>query len=167
GRAPVDVAALARALAEATQDQAAEAGVSLAVEGGPALPAARVDERRLRRVLSALVGNAVKFTPAGGSVRLVVRAEAGGGLAIAVVDTGIGMAPEDIPRAFEPFTQLDSSHARHFPGSGIGLHLARLLAEAMGATLTLDSSPGAGTTATLRLPPAITTSAYVATEETT
>ncbi|CAH0257456.1 PAS domain-containing sensor histidine kinase [Roseomonas sp. CECT 9278] len=167
GRAVVDVAALAAALAAAAQDQAAEAGVSLAVEAPPGLPAARVDERRLKRVLTALVGNAVKFTPAGGSVRIAARAEADGGLAIAVVDTGIGMAPEDIPRAFEPFTQLDSSHARHFPGSGLGLHLARMLAEAMGATLTLDSRPGSGTTATLRLPPAITTSPAAAPQETT
>jgi signal transduction histidine kinase len=167
GRAPVDAAALADALAEAARAQAAEAGVSLAVEASPGLPQARVDERRLRRVLAALVGNAIKFTPAGGSVRIALRADARGGLDIAVVDTGIGMAPEDIPRAFEPFTQLDSSHARHFPGSGLGLHLARMLAEAMGATLGLDSSPGAGTTATLRLPPGITTSVATATQETT
>jgi PAS domain S-box-containing protein len=167
GRAPVDVAALAQALAEAAQTEAAAAGVDLAVEAPPALPQARVDERRLRRVLSALVGNAVKFTPSGGSVRLVLRAGGAGGLDIAVADTGIGMAPDDIPRAFEPFTQLDSSHARQFPGSGLGLHLARMLAEAMGATLTLDSSPGAGTTATLHLLPGITTSVAEATEETT
>lgn len=167
GRAPVDVAALAQALAEAAGAEATAAGVALAVEAPPNLPRARVDERRLRRVLSALLGNAVKFTPEGGSVRIVLRAGDTGGLDIAVVDTGIGMAPEDIPRAFEPFTQLDSSHARQFPGSGLGLHLARMLAEAMGATLDLDSSPGLGTTATLRLPPGITTSALAAIQETT
>jgi signal transduction histidine kinase len=167
GRTPVDVAALARSLATAHQDAAAEAGITLGVEAAPGLPGARVDERRLGRVLAALIGNAVKFTPAGGAVRLVARPDPAGGVAIDVADTGIGMAPEDIPRAFEPFTQLDSSHARHFPGSGLGLHLARMLAEAMGATLTLDSSPGSGTTATLRLPPAITTSPSAATQETT
>lgn len=167
GRTPVDVAALAHALAEATRDMAAEAGVSLAVEAPPGLAGARMDERRLRRVLLALIGNAVKFTPAGGSVRIAARPDPAGGLVIDVADTGIGMAREDIPRAFEPFTQLDSSNARRFPGSGLGLHLARMLAEAMGATLTLDSSPGSGTTATLRLPPAITTSAAAATQETT
>jgi signal transduction histidine kinase len=167
GRTPVDVAALAQALANATQDQADAAGVSLIVQAAQGLPGARVDERRLRRVLSALIGNAVKFTPAGGTVRLAARADSRGGVEVAVADTGIGMAPEDIPRAFEPFTQLDQTHTRHFPGSGLGLHLARMLAEAMGATLTLDSSPGAGTTATLRLPPGITTSVAAATQETT
>jgi signal transduction histidine kinase len=167
GRPPVDVAALAHALLEGMRQQAAEAGVSLAVDAAPGIPQARVDERRLRRVLSALVGNAVKFTPSGGSVRLVLHEGTAGGLDVAVADTGIGMAPEDIPRAFEPFTQLDSSHARQFPGSGLGLHLARLLAEAMGATLGLESSLGVGTTATLRLPPGITTSALAATQETT
>jgi signal transduction histidine kinase len=166
-RPPVDIAALAEAIAAATQEEATAAGIALGVEAQPRLPRARVDERRLRRVLTALVGNAVKFTPAGGSVRLVARRDPEGGLAIDVADTGIGMAPEDIPRAFEPFTQLDSSHARHFPGSGLGLHLARMLAEAMGATLSLDSSPGSGTTATLRLPPSITTSVPAATQETT
>jgi signal transduction histidine kinase len=159
--------ALVRTLADATQDQANEAGVSLTVQAARGLPGARVDERRLRRVLSALISNAVKFSPAGGSVQLAVRADGQGGVVVAVADTGIGMAPEDIPRAFEPFTQLDQSHTRHFPGSGLGLHLARLLAEAMGATPTLDSSPGAGTIATLRLPPGITTSVAAATQETT
>ena len=61
-------------------------------------------------------------------------------------------APEDIPRAFEPFTQLDSSLSRRYGGSGIGLYLARALAEAQGATLALESAPGAGTTALLRFP---------------
>ncbi len=160
-RVPVDPAAVLAALAEATAPAAAEAGVTLALDAPKGLPGALVDERRLRRVLGALTSNAVKFTPAGGDVRLRVAAERGG-IAFTVADSGIGMAPADIPRAFEPFTQLDASLARRFPGSGLGLHLARMLAEAMGATLTLESSPGQGTTATLRLPAAITTSAATA-----
>ncbi len=165
-REAIDPAPLLAALAESLAAEAAEAGVALSVDAAAGLPGARVDARRLRRVLGALAGNAVKFTPAGGSVRLGARADHGA-LLFTVADTGIGMSAEDIPRAFEPFTQLDASLARRFPGSGLGLHLARMLAEAMGASLSLDSAPGAGTTATLRLPSGITTSAAAATQETT
>jgi signal transduction histidine kinase len=167
GAAAVDPAALVAAMAAAVEGAAAEARLSLSIEAPAGLPRLRVDERRLRRVLLALLDNAVKFTPAGGSVRLAARAEPAGGVAFAVADSGIGMAPEDIPRAFEPFTQLDSALSRRFPGSGLGLHLARMLAEAMGATIVLDSLPGRGTTATLRLPREITLSAQAATQETT
>ena len=86
------------------------------------------------------------------SARSAEVAEGDGGTTILVTDTGIGMAPADIPRAFEAFTQLDSSLSRRFSGSGLGLYLSRALAEAQGATLTLDSVPGAGTTAVLHFP---------------
>jgi signal transduction histidine kinase len=78
---------------------------------------------------------------------------ADGALEMRVVDTGIGMAEADIPRAFEPFQQLDAGLDRRFEGSGLGLPLSRALAEAQGATLSLQSRPGAGTTAILRFPP--------------
>ena len=108
---------------------------------------------RLRQVLLNLLANAVKFTPAGGSVTLSAAVERpSGDLVLKVCDTGIGMAPEDIPRAFEPFTQLDNSLSRRYGGSGIGLYLARALAEAQGATLALESAAGSGTTALLRFP---------------
>jgi signal transduction histidine kinase len=104
-------------------------------------------------VLLNLIFNAVKFTPSGGAVALSATIEAAtGDLLFRVADTGIGMPADDVPRAFEPFTQLDASHARRFAGSGLGLPLSRALAEAQGGTLTLESTPGAGTTATLRLP---------------
>ncbi|HYZ32955.1 MAG TPA: ATP-binding protein, partial [Crenalkalicoccus sp.] len=104
------------------------------------------------QMLISLLSNALKFTPAGGRVTLSAALEGSGDLVLSVADTGIGMAPEDIPRAFEPFTQLDSSLARRFGGSGIGLTLCRALAEAQGLELRLDSRPGEGTIATLRFP---------------
>ncbi|WP_424134670.1 PAS domain-containing sensor histidine kinase [Roseomonas chloroacetimidivorans] len=116
------------------------------------LPPMRGDEARLRQVLDALLSNAIKFTPAG-EVTLSAMPRDGGSV-ITITDTGIGIAPEDIPRAMEAFTQLEGGLTRHYSGSGLGLYLARSLAEAMGITLTLDSTPGEGTTARLTVPPA-------------
>jgi signal transduction histidine kinase len=155
---PVEPGALLASLATALAADPAAAGLEIAADAAPGLPLAATDERRLRRILQILIGNAVKFTPTGGSVRLEAGNDGSGDLVFRITDTGIGMAPEDIPRAFEPFTQLESSFARRYPGSGLGLHLARMLAETIGANLTLDSQQGVGTTATLRLPRAITIS---------
>ncbi|WP_431271226.1 PAS-domain containing protein [Dankookia sp. P2] len=134
------------------QATAATAGVAVVQALPAALPLLRADALRLRQVLLNLVSNAVKFTPQGGLVTLSAEEAPEGGLVMRVTDSGIGIRPEDIPRAFEPFTQLDSSLSRRFPGSGLGLYLSRALAEAQGATLTLESVPGAGTTAMLCFP---------------
>nr|WP_272876894.1 PAS-domain containing protein [Neoroseomonas terrae] len=155
---PVEPAALLAGIAGTIREAAAIGGLTVELGAEAGLPRALCDERRLRRILQVLAGNAVKFTPVGGQVRLEAARAEDAGLVFRVVDSGIGIATEDIPRAFEPFTQLESSHARRYPGSGLGLHLARLLAEAMGASLTLDSRPDSGTTATLRLPRGITIS---------
>jgi signal transduction histidine kinase len=149
----LDVAELAESAVRVMRGTAAASNVSLSAALSPALPRARGDGVRLRQVLLNLLANAVKFTPAGGSVTLSGGVEQpSGDLVLRVSDTGIGIAPEDIPRAFEPFTQLDSSLSRRYGGSGIGLYLARALAEAQGATLALESAPGTGTTALLRFP---------------
>ncbi len=151
--AAVDVAELAGEAVEATRAAAAASGVSLSAALASHLPRARGDGARLRQALLNLLANAVKFTPAGGSVTLSAALEhPSGDLVLSVSDTGIGIPPEDIPRAFEPFTQLDSALSRRYGGSGIGLYLARALAEAQGATLALESAPGSGTTALLRFP---------------
>nr|WP_255575316.1 PAS-domain containing protein [Caldovatus aquaticus] len=151
--APFDPAALAKEVARVMQQAAGAAGLSLELRVEPGLPRLRADERRLRQVLLNLISNAVKFTPRGGSVTLSAAIEpATGDLLFRVADTGIGMPREDIPRAFEPFTQLDDSLARRFGGSGLGLPLSRALVEAQGGGLTLESAPGAGTVATVRLP---------------
>ncbi|MCX7932613.1 MAG: PAS-domain containing protein [Rhodovarius sp.] len=133
--------------------QAEARGVQLALDLPPGLPDIEGDAIRLRQILLNLLSNAVKFTPAGGAVLLSATVLADGGVRLQVTDTGLGMAAEDIPRAFEPFQQLDTGHARRFEGSGIGLPLSRALAEAQGGSLTLESAPGRGTTATLAFPP--------------
>jgi signal transduction histidine kinase len=126
------------------------AGITLVLEPPPELPRIRADERRLRQILLNLLANAVKFTPSGGEVRMAAAAGPEG-VEVTVSDSGIGMAPEQVERAFEPFVQLETSHARRYGGSGLGLYLARVLAQAMEASLTLDSRRGAGTIARLRL----------------
>ncbi|CAA9280534.1 MAG: Exonuclease SbcC [uncultured Craurococcus sp.] len=148
----VAVLPLAEGAVQMMQATAATAGVTLGASLPPHLPLLRADELRLRQVLLNLLANAVKFTPAGGSVTLGAEVAPEGDLVLRVSDTGIGIAPGDISRAFEPFTQLDSSLSRRFPGSGLGLYLSRALAEAQGATLRLESTPGQGTTALLRFP---------------
>jgi signal transduction histidine kinase len=148
----VDVQALIDTCRRTMEPAARAARVLLEVEPPASLPRLRGDERRLRQVLLNLLSNAVKFTPAGGSVRLSVGADVDGGMVITVRDSGIGIATDDIARAFEPFTQLESDSTRRAPGSGLGLFLSRALAAAHGGTLDLESAPGEGTTAILRLP---------------
>lgn len=110
-----------------------------------------VDRRRLRQMLFNLLSNAVKFTPRCGQVR-ITAASTHDGFAITVSDTGIGMAPDSIPRALERFGQIDSSLARKYEGVGLGLPLTKQFAELHGATLSIESVPGTGTTATILFP---------------
>lgn len=150
---PVDLARLAATALRLLEPVARTASVSLALAVPKDLPAVLGDERRLRQVLLNLVSNAVKFTGPGGSVRVEAGLDADGGLEVRVADSGIGIAREDLERVFQPFVQLDSSLSRRYQGSGLGLFLSRALAQAHGGTLTLESEPGKGTTALLRLPP--------------
>ena len=150
---PVDVGELLEGVGRVMRSAATVGEVELTIDAPAGLPGARADALRLRQVLLNLVSNAIKFTPSGGSVRVEAVMEPDGAMLLRVTDTGIGMEEADIPRAFQPFNQLDSSLSRRFEGSGLGLHLSRTLAEAQGAELTLQSRPGEGTVATLRIPP--------------
>ena len=117
------------------------------------LPLLRGDERRIRKALDHIVGNAIKFTPAGGAIRVsALLEERSGDLLLLVSDTGIGIHDGDLQRAFDPFVQLDATLARRFPGTGLGLYVGRSTARAHGGDLILSSEPGVGTTAVLRLP---------------
>jgi signal transduction histidine kinase len=111
------------------------------------------DQRAVTQIVLNLLTNAAKFTPAGGRVELQAEVD-GRGLKVSVSDTGRGMPPETIERAFEPFFQgSDSDVSRKREGTGLGLAISRRLAEMHGGNVTLESQLGRGTTATLWLPP--------------
>ena len=131
--------------------QANAANISLFEEIDPGVQFVRADERRLKQVLINLLGNAVKFTNIGGQVR--VRAFRNGQeMIISVIDTGIGMAEKDIPIALERFGQIDSTLARKYEGTGLGLPLAKQLTELHGGKLTIESRVDVGTTVIVALP---------------
>jgi signal transduction histidine kinase len=116
------------------------------------LPLLRGDERKTRQMLLNLLGNAVKFTPAGGSIALYVSYDRRDGVAVGVADTGIGIAAKDLDRVLQPFEQADSSLARKHEGTGLGLALVRAMIELHGGSLTLKSTLGVGTEVTLVFP---------------
>jgi PAS domain S-box-containing protein len=113
----------------------------------------QADPRRLKQMLVNLLSNAVKFTPEGGYVGLEVVIDAAADrVSFAVRDSGIGIAPEDMGRLFQPFTQLDSRLSRQYEGTGLGLALVRRLAELHAGSVTVASTPGYGSCFTLVLP---------------
>ena len=117
------------------------------------LPLLKVDARRLHQILTHLLSNAVKFTPSEGRVSVGAALAANGALAITIADSGIGMDPERIGHALEPFKQLDSRLARRFEGVGLGLPLASALVRAHDGTMSVESTPGKGTIVTVAFPP--------------
>ena len=128
-------------------------GVAITIKVAANVPNFRGDERRLRQILLNLLSNAVKFTPAEREVRVLARVSDAGGVQIDVEDTGIGIPPDQINRVMEPFYQVDGSLARTQEGTGLGLPIAKSLAELHGGSLRLESAVGYGTTARLILPP--------------
>ena len=116
------------------------------------LPYLLIDERRIRQVLINLLNNAVKFTPEGGQISLEVSQLASDFLRIAVCDTGIGIAPENIGKLFQPFIQIDSALNRQYEGTGLGLALVKRLVELHGGRVALTSELGVGSCFTIDLP---------------
>ena len=132
-------------------------GLTLDILPAPDLPVALIgDEARIRQIVFNLAGNAVKFTRQGG-----VRVEAWhldhsggrpGRLYIAVADTGVGIPEDKLDSVFDRFSQADSSYTRQYEGAGLGLAIVKRIVQSLGATLCIDSKPGAGTTVVLGLP---------------
>ena len=144
-REPVDIAAIARDVVRAFADQARRASVALgsSAEGPTTIDA---DPVRVREVLVNLVTNALRYTPAGGSVGIELRG-AGSGVDVTVRDTGSGIAADAVAGIFDRFSRATDS-----PGAGLGLAIAKGLVEAHGGTIRAESAPGQGTRIVFTLP---------------
>jgi PAS domain S-box-containing protein len=151
--APCDIAEIVDAAMRMVEERAHRGGLTLEQHLAPGLRPILADERVCRQILLNLLGNAVKFTPAGGKVTATAAVAPDGSLLIHVADNGIGIAPEDIDKVFDRFSQVDGSYARRHSGTGLGLHLTKKLVELHGGTIRLDSEVGVGTTVGVTLPP--------------
>ena len=150
-RRPVDVQALAEASVDRHVGAAAAHGIAITLE---ALPVGRVtgDASRLAQLLDVLLSNAVKFTPAGGSVWVRVRPLPADAVEIEVADTGVGIPADQQERLFERFFRATGVTEQAVPGVGIGLTIARGIAEAHGGSVRCTSVEGVGSTFAVRLP---------------
>jgi signal transduction histidine kinase len=152
-RAPVAVGPLLRDALAQFAPLARTKGVTLELVGAPTADGWQLfaDQQRVAQVLANMVANAVKFTPAGGLVRISVAHEAGCAR-ISVTDTGIGIPPDDLERLFQPFTQVDMSATRHAGGSGLGLSISKALVEGQDGRIGVASEVGGGSTFWFELP---------------
>jgi signal transduction histidine kinase len=160
--APVDVVALLDGCLQMLAPLAARHACALQRQGDAAV-VLTTDERALRQIVLNLGSNALKYGGRGGVVALHVQATPDGGLTLHVSDRGPGLTPEQLERLFQPFERLGQERAG-IAGSGLGLVITRQLAQALGGTLVLRSTPGQGTVAELRLPPRCTPEAGPAAE---
>ncbi len=161
---PVSITLLCGSCVATIQRMAEAKSILLSSEIEPGLPVVLLDERLLRQVLINLLSNAVKFTPEAGTVRLEVRLVrspvAASGLAkldLCVIDSGIGIDPEDQERIFQPFVQIESGLNRQFTGSGLGLSIVKRILLAHGGNIRVQSSLGQGTRFSIHLPVTLAT----------
>lgn len=116
------------------------------------LPVIQGDEQKLRQTFSNLIGNAIKFTPPGGTITVEAANAANRDIVVVIRDTGVGMSEEEIRVALAPFGQADASRTRWREGSGLGLPIAKALVDLHGGTIEIHSTKGKGTEVTVRLP---------------
>ena len=160
-REPVDLKKLVEETGETGELLAEDAGVTMNVTAPGAPVVVDVDASRMRQLVLNLLTNAVKYTPSGGRVTLWLEQE-NGRVKLGVSDTGIGIAPGDLPHVFDRFWRADTARTRtsERPGVGLGLAISKWIAEAHGGTIDVQSRPGRGTTFTVTLPanahPAVT-----------
>jgi cell cycle sensor histidine kinase DivJ len=148
---PVDVGALVALSCDIMRHAAEQRSLALIADVVPGLPALAADRRTCKQMLLNLIANAIKFTDAGGVVRVSAR-EAQGNIELSVADNGIGIAKQDLPKLGNPFVQANNAYGRAGHGTGLGLSVVSALAELHGGRLMLESTLGQGTTATIILP---------------
>lgn len=141
----ISLAEVLEAASRMVEQRAADGAITLVHDTSTELPQLMMDRKRLMQIIVNLMSNAVKFTPEGGNVTFGGRMDSDNMLEIFVIDTGIGIAPEDIETAFTPFRQVDGALNRKFEGTGLGLPLTKQLTELQGGELVLTSEIGVGT----------------------
>lgn len=149
-REPVDLEPVVKMMLADFIVSAKKSGVHLLAEVEPS-PPVYGDPGQLRRIFDNLIGNALKFTPAGGHILIRLRPEQANVL-VEVIDTGIGIPTTQVSRVFERFYQVDGSMTRRYGGTGLGLALVKEIVEAHGGTVQLESSLGHGSKFSIRLP---------------
>ncbi|MET0383217.1 MAG: ATP-binding protein [Burkholderiaceae bacterium] len=149
---PVVVADVARDVIDMFHLESRKKGISMSMAVDPAIGEVAVDERRLAQVVSLYLSNAIKFSPADSPVELRIRADGTDRFRIEVADRGIGIAPEDIPRLFVPFRQLNQGGTKPHGGAGLSLALAKRLARAQGGDVGVESRRGDGSVFWIALP---------------
>jgi signal transduction histidine kinase len=136
------------------RERSKKAGLTLAAQIEPGLSTIYADERILRQCILNLVSNAIKFTPAGGTIIVSVRSDADDTLTVvSVADNGIGIAEADLPKVLAPFGQADNAYTRRHDGTGLGLPLVKSFTELHGGRFEIKSAVGVGTTVTISFPP--------------
>ncbi len=148
----IDPVGVVRSCISMVKGQACSQGLDLETDMAEQLPWLRADKRLLKQAIINLLSNAVKFTRKGGKVTLKAWCKPKSGFVFQVIDTGIGLSLEDIPKVMQPFTQIDSELSRIHQGTGLGLPLVKHLVELHGGSVDIQSEVGAGTTVTIRLP---------------
>jgi two-component system phosphate regulon sensor histidine kinase PhoR len=148
---PVSLRAVADQALTLLRARIEEKSLDVDNEIAPELPPARADRRGLEQVFTNLLDNAVKYCPAGSSVRLRAR-QTERGLRVEIADTGPGIEPRHLPRLFERFYRVDSGRSRDMGGTGLGLSIVKHLVETMGGAIGVESTPGRGSTFWFTLP---------------
>ncbi len=148
----IDIPELIHSVLTLVKWRADKSNVQLAVELSDGLPMLHADERKMKQVLVNILSNGIKFTDMGGSVTLKIWCTPRSGYVFQIIDTGIGMAVDDIPKALKPFGQIDSKLSRKYEGTGLGLSLTKHLVEMHSGSLDMQSEIGVGTTVTIRFP---------------
>lgn len=147
----VDVQHVTQGVIRLVGARAREAGLHIQNDVPPDLPMLWCDERKLRQMLLNLIGNAIKFTPAGGAVAISANCR-NGEFTVAVSDTGIGIPKHDLARVVQPFVQADNQFNQQQGGAGLGLTVVKSMMEIHGGALRLESTPGRGTKVQLAFP---------------
>jgi len=151
---PVDPRGVIEGALHLLERPIAESGVAISIDVDPATPPLESDEAKLRQILYNVISNAVKFTPRGGKVAVKVAGVGQRLVRFEITDTGIGIAAADVPVALAPFGQVDAALNRRYQGAGLGLPLAKGLAELLGGQLDIAGMPGSGTMVGITLPAA-------------